>query len=244
MSSEIYYGRAYIAVGDSIIPIVNHGSSNCFEIDYRGREVAEKHWHTLNCYCRNKVLYTKDEILEVANRYEEINTSNRGGVRKSRNREFEVGEFRKWILAGMKHAYTVEEYTQCGNRVLVRDCSVYPGIPYPVSTTEELLDKLEQLKECPDVDVSFEYNRGISHPRKKKNLFEDREFFYVIKNRNLYFERILRRRFVFTEHKYSLNVRRFASEKAAQNYLGKYPVLAEKCDIVIERVVNNEVKGV
>ena len=32
MSSEIYYDRAYIRVGDRFIPVVNHGSSNCFEI--------------------------------------------------------------------------------------------------------------------------------------------------------------------------------------------------------------------
>lgn len=33
MSSEIYYDRAYIRVGDRFIPVVNHGSSNCFDFD-------------------------------------------------------------------------------------------------------------------------------------------------------------------------------------------------------------------
>lgn len=42
MSSEIYYDRAYIRVGDRFIPVVNHGSSNCFDFDACGREVPEK----------------------------------------------------------------------------------------------------------------------------------------------------------------------------------------------------------
>ena len=32
MSSEIYYDRAFIRVGDRFIPVVNHGSSNCFDL--------------------------------------------------------------------------------------------------------------------------------------------------------------------------------------------------------------------
>ena len=37
MSSEIYYDRAYIRVGDRFIQVVNHGSSNCFDFDACGR---------------------------------------------------------------------------------------------------------------------------------------------------------------------------------------------------------------
>lgn len=40
MSSEIYYDRAFIRVDDRYIPIVKHGSSNCFEFEF-GREVPE-----------------------------------------------------------------------------------------------------------------------------------------------------------------------------------------------------------
>ena len=32
MSSEIFYDKAFIRVDDRYIPVVNHGSSNCFEI--------------------------------------------------------------------------------------------------------------------------------------------------------------------------------------------------------------------
>ena len=38
MSSEIFYDKAFIRVEEKYIPVVNHGSSNCFEFDSRGRE--------------------------------------------------------------------------------------------------------------------------------------------------------------------------------------------------------------
>ncbi|MFR1480866.1 MAG: hypothetical protein ACLSB9_36905 [Hydrogeniiclostridium mannosilyticum] len=48
MSSEIFYDKAFILVGEKYIPVVNHGSSNCFDFDSRGREIPEKHWSVLN----------------------------------------------------------------------------------------------------------------------------------------------------------------------------------------------------
>ena len=33
MSSEIFYDKAFILVGEKYIPVVNHGSSNCFDFD-------------------------------------------------------------------------------------------------------------------------------------------------------------------------------------------------------------------
>lgn len=41
MSSEIFYDKAFIRVDDRYIPVVNHGSSNCFDFDSRGREIPE-----------------------------------------------------------------------------------------------------------------------------------------------------------------------------------------------------------
>ena len=33
MSSEIFYAKAFLRVGDRFIPVVNHGSSNCYDFD-------------------------------------------------------------------------------------------------------------------------------------------------------------------------------------------------------------------
>lgn len=108
MSSEIFYDKAFIRVEEKYIPVVNHGSSNCFEFDSRGREIPEKTWSVLNHPYTERMLFTADEIREIADFYEEVSMSNRGGTKKSRNRSFEENEFRRWILAGMKSAHTVE----------------------------------------------------------------------------------------------------------------------------------------
>lgn len=39
------------------------------------------------------MLFTAEEMQEIASIYEEANMNNRGGTRKSRNRTFEEGEF-------------------------------------------------------------------------------------------------------------------------------------------------------
>lgn len=131
MSSEIYYDRAYIRVGDRFIPVVNHGSSNCFDFDACGREVPEKHWSVLNYTFHGRQLFTEEEIRQIAAIYEAANSDNRDGIRKSRNRSFDVGEFGRWIMNGMKTAHTMEEYRACGNTVVVVEyqnelCWCYP----------------------------------------------------------------------------------------------------------------------
>ena len=144
MSSEIFYKKAFIKVDDKYIPLTNHGSSNCFDINFQGREVADKHWNVL-CYpFNNRVIFTEDEIREIARRHEEANTNNRCGTRKSRNTAFEVGEFERWILAGMKSAYTVEDYTHFGNTVQVFDYEANRRTT--VKTTSELLETLRLSK--------------------------------------------------------------------------------------------------
>ena len=40
MSSEIYYDKAFISIGDKYIPLVCHGSNNTYEFNRNGREVA------------------------------------------------------------------------------------------------------------------------------------------------------------------------------------------------------------
>lgn len=175
MSSEIFYDKAFIRVEEKYIPVVNHGSSNCFEFDSRGREIPEKTWSVLNHPYTERMLFTADEIREIADFYEEINMSNRGGTKKSRNRSFEENEFRRWILAGMKSAHTVEEYMEFGNRVIIIDYSEDRWMKYSVPTTEALLDKIQELADR-QITVGFWdtnqrkllINYYESHPDLKK----------------------------------------------------------------------------
>lgn len=105
MSSEIFYTRGFIKVNEFIIPVANHGASNCFDISHSGREIPERYWSVLNYPHSEKILHTLDEMESVARVYEQANTRNRGGTRISRNRAFDVGEFGRWIRKGVHMSF-------------------------------------------------------------------------------------------------------------------------------------------
>ena len=66
MSSEIYYEKAFISIGDRFIPLVCRGSTNTFEFNVHGCEVAERYWSVLDLPYRGRLLFTSDEIQKIA----------------------------------------------------------------------------------------------------------------------------------------------------------------------------------
>ena len=121
MSSEIYYDKAFVSVGNLFVPLVCRGSTNTYEFNAHGREVAERYWSVLDLPYRGRLLFTSEEIQKIAETYEGFSNSNRGGMRRSRNSAFEAGEFQRWFLAGLKNAHTIEEYRQYGNSIVLTD---------------------------------------------------------------------------------------------------------------------------
>lgn len=224
MSSEIYYDRAYIRVGDRFIPVVNHGSSNCFDFDACGREVPEKHWSVLNYTFHGRQLFTEEEIRQIAAIYEAANSDNRDGIRKSRNRSFDVGEFGRWIMNGMKTAHTMEEYRACGNTVVVVEYAEPVWKKHVVYTTKQLLDKLCELDGKP-ISVSFWDNRTVMHPptRRKNDSLNHNELseYYVLRADQGFFVKRSSRRIWFARKisPTAASVRKFRTEKVAQRYL-------------------------
>lgn len=243
MSSEIFYDKAFILVGDKYIPVVNHGSSNCFDFDRRGREIPEKYWSVLNYPHTGRVLFTAEEVREIAAAHEESNRNNRGGTRKSRNRSFEEGEFGRWILAGMKSAHTVEDYRKHGNTVTVVDYSHEHWQRHCVSTTEELLDKLEELSGH-RVTVAFLDDRHVTHPpmrrKGKPTDYSALPEYYVLQSVYGYFSKRSCRRiwFVRCQPPCSSMVRKFKKENDAQKYLEDNRDIFEKYAFQVECVQN------
>lgn len=243
MSSEIFYDKAFICVGDRYIPVVNHGSSNCFDFDCRGREIPEKHWSVLNYTRRDSQIFTAEEMRQIAEVYEEASMSNRGGTRKSRYRSFEEGEFGRWILAGMKSAHTVEEYTRYGNTVVVIDYTESYWRKHCVSTTEELLEKLEELAGR-SISVSFWDDRHVTHPPMRRKGqptdFSLLSEFYVLRADAGYFVKRSSRRlwFVRSMQPDLLSVRKFKTEKAARKYLEDNRKFLSKYAFSVECVKN------
>ena len=224
------------------IPIVKHDSSNCFEFEF-GREVPENQWSVLNYGFHGQLLFTENEIRQVAARYEEYNSDNRGGVRKSRNRSFEVGEFGRWIEGGMKTVYTVEEYTACHNTVIVVEHTEPVWEKHVVQTTEKLLDKLREL-DGKSISVSYCKSQEFTHPyrRRKSNSWDPskQSGFYVLRADNGYFSKRSTRRIWLDRNTppTAASVRKFRTEKAAQRYLDDNAQFFAKIAFQIEHIQN------
>lgn len=224
MSSEILYDKAFIRVGEKYVPVVNHGSSNCFDFDWRGREIPEKHWSVF-CYpYQDKLLLSEEEIRQIAEAYEAASVNNYGGTRKSRNRPFEAGEVRRWFLAGMKSAHTVEEYGRFGNTVAVIDYGEPVWRKHFVSTTEELLEKIQELSGR-RIGVTFMDDRHVTHPPiRRKGTPTDYSTlpeYYVLRSEQGYFAKRSSKHVWFSRYQEprAAQVRKFKTEKAARKYL-------------------------
>ena len=80
MSSEIYYEKAFISIGDRFIPLVCRGSTNTYEFNAHGREFAERYWSVLDLPYRGRLLFTSDELQKIAETYyEEVPKEQRKG---------------------------------------------------------------------------------------------------------------------------------------------------------------------
>lgn len=118
MSCEIIYDKAFIKVESGIIPMICSGSSNCTEFTVTGREVLERNWFVLKQHSEHRNIFSVSEINKLADEYEKIVSESEGSIHKSRNKSFEKGEFKRWFLAGLKSAATIEEYCRSGNTLM------------------------------------------------------------------------------------------------------------------------------
>ena len=198
MSSEIYYDKAFVSVGNLFVPLVCRGSTNTYEFNAHGREVAERYWSVLDLPYRGRLLFTSEEIQKIAETYEGFSNSNRGGMRRSRNSAFEAGEFQRWFLAGLKNAHTIEEYRQYGNSIVLTDRNTQKKTY--ASTTEAFLTALSRIGEQ-NADIRFDSCRSFYHPPR-------------VRKRTRHGVMTIR-----TDDPTIPTVRKFRTEKAAQKYM-------------------------
>ena len=237
MSSEIYYEKAFISIGDRFIPLVCRGSTNTFEFNVHGCEVAERYWSVLDLPYRGRLLFTSDEIQKIAETYEGFNSGNRGGMRKSRNSAFEAGEFQRWFLAGLKNAHAIEEYRQYGNSVVLTDQHTQKA--RYVSTTDSFLKELSRLGEQ-NVDIRFDSCRNFYHPPRvsKSSKFDKLTQFYVLKAWSGYFVKRTRHGVmtIRTADPTVATVRKFRTETAAQKYMEENAAYFSRISFSVECV--------
>lgn len=220
MSSEIYYEKAFISIGDRFIPLVCRGSTNAYEFNAHGHEAAERYWSVLDLPYRGRLLFTSDELQKIAETYEGFSSGNRGGMRKSRNSAFEAGEFQRWFLAGLKNAHTLEEYRQFGNSIILTDRHTQKTTY--TATTDAFLAALSRMGEL-NVDIRFDSCRSFYHPPRvsKQSKFDKLKQFYVLKAWSGYFVKRTRHGVmaIRTDDPTVATVRKFRTKQAAQKYM-------------------------
>lgn len=250
MSHQIYYDRAYIRVGDKYIPLVNSGSSNCFEVGFSGRQIGEKGWNVQNWLRSGQFLFTEDEIKAIARDYDSYNQEC-GMMYKSRNQCFAPGEMERWIINGMKRAYTVEEYVSFGNSFFVLDFSpdeIHDWKRHPFKTTADLLRILDELKDSKSLEIKLGYNREVYRPKtvkppRKKLRVGDLPECYVLKGKHeaneIYFVNFTRNGGIrFYWHRPHNGSRVFKTERDAMKYLEKYNGRLGRYNFMPEKVEN------
>ena len=243
MSYEIYYDRAYVRVGDMFIPLVNQGSNNCWEYNYFSkRDIPEKSWQVLNWQHRGQLLFSAEEVRAQAAIYEASSREN-GMCYKTRNTSFADGEFGRWIVNGMKTAYTIEEYVSFGNSLSIHDYSVWENRKdYPFRTTEEFLELLELLRGSTDLNVHFGNNREVYRPalrRAKPQSFDHNALpeYFVLKFDLGYFVKLRRcGGFIYTFDAAGNTTRKFPKASDAEKYLSKYQQRLSR-PFTVERVL-------
>jgi len=229
MSYEIYYDRAYIRVGDKYIPLVCQGSNNCWEYNCYGRTIPEKNWQVFNWRHRGQLLFSEDEVREQAAMYEEVSGRD-GGCYKTRNTGFAPGEFGRWIVNGMKNAYTIEEYVSFGNGLYIHDYSsdaMSAWETHYFRTTEEFLALLERLQGRPRLNLCFADKREVCRPVRQRQKAERIDYqalaeYFVLKFDLGYFVTWRKYGFVYTFDAAVAPTRKFLKETDAAKYLAKY----------------------
>jgi len=229
MSYEIYYKRAYIKVGNKFMPMIQHGSNNCWECSFKGRDIPEKNWTCLN-YPTHQFLFTKQEIIELAKKNSKFETF------KSRHTPFADGEFEKWIINGMKSARTVEEYTEYNNRLYLIDYTNYEygkksAERVYVDSTDRLLKLLAERGEM-RIDFSF-WERNLRLPKKQKKIREKtrKDHYFALKNGSRFLYKLRKNGYSYIT--YSGGEKKFETEKQALKYLTTYKQRLKDFEVVL-----------
>lgn len=154
MSNEIIYDRLFIKLkNNTYIPIIQHGSSNCWDYDFfTKREIPEKHWWNINhIYNHNtqettyRDFWTKEQLEELADEWKTKE------LFKSRETPFTEDEFKRWFLNGTKKARTIEELKNYGITLYIWVDTYFLNQNYfhylDIQSEDDLIPKINRIKE-------------------------------------------------------------------------------------------------
>lgn len=158
MSYSIVYDRRVLKVGEEkYILMINSGSNNCWE-DYKK---PEKCWSPLKKDNSKSIILSKEDINIIADSF--YNDE----IAKARGNFFEKGELTKWLKAGVKNAFTLEEaisWDGWNNSIEIFDYEEQKRIK--CKTTDELLSAINEL-ELKNKKFNVRFNGRDFTPKKK-----------------------------------------------------------------------------
>ena len=178
MSYSIVYDRRVLKVGDDqYIFMVNSGSNNCWETYSR----PEKVWGALKINNGKSIVLSEANINNIADSFYDSE------IAKARGNFFRKGELTKWLKAGIKSAFTLEEavsWDGWNNVIEIYDYENQEITKY--KTTVELLNAINEL-ESNNKKFSIRFHGRDFTPRKrtfKSNLkpLKNDNCYYVLFN--------------------------------------------------------------
>lgn len=178
MSYEIVYNRQFLRVDDKVIPLALHGSNNCYEMTYNGRERRERYWSPLYCDSNRLPIFSEDELMEYAQSL--CNGSTEHFVRNGK--WIDDTRLIRFFRNGIKNAKTIEELKEeyyfhhlsgylsvwnGGNNTVEGRSDIY--------STEELKtflsyaeDRINKRVDTEEIFVGLVYNPEKFEPREVK----------------------------------------------------------------------------
>lgn len=234
MSYTIYYDKRVFKVGEDLyVAMISSGDNNCWQPSYP-RDIPSKDWSPIKY--KGKYILTKEEILSS------IEGCDKWEVAKSRNNFFKEGEFRKWIMAGVKNAITIEEAVSYNkyNRFEIYDTKNY--VHNYVETTDKLIEVLSNIS-SDNIRVSLDC-RDFT-PKKKERINREKKeqnHYFVIKISTLknptggYFVKKTKYGYKYVRYNDSNDVRKFKTEKQAENYAENLKQSILDCVCSIEKI--------
>lgn len=163
MSYSIVYDRRVVKLGeDRFLLMINEGSNNCWE----DNRTPAKSWGANKRLNGKTVLLSKKDIKDIAKHYDKCELA------KARNNFFKEGEFERWINAGLKNSFTLEEALEWNgfNNTL---CITSEGEISYFKKSDELLNAILDL-EIKDNNFNISF-RGRDFTPKKRGSSENKK---------------------------------------------------------------------
>lgn len=66
MSYEIVYNKQFLKIDGKIIPLVLHGSNNCYELLYNGRQRRERKWNPFYIGSNKQISLSETDLMKMS----------------------------------------------------------------------------------------------------------------------------------------------------------------------------------